>query len=45
MAEQQGVQNVGLSWIWKEKYDDNPEGKGKKKKKTKQKKVGRDSSA
>jgi len=22
MAERQGVKNVGLSWIWKEKYDD-----------------------
>jgi len=22
MAESQGVKNVGLSWIWKEKYDE-----------------------
>jgi len=22
MAERQGVKSVGLSWIWKEKYDD-----------------------
>lgn len=23
MAEKQGVKSVGLSWIWKEKYDEN----------------------
>jgi hypothetical protein len=22
MAEKQGVKSVGLSWIWKEKYDE-----------------------
>jgi hypothetical protein len=26
MAEKQGVKSVGLSWIWKEKYDE--EGNG-----------------
>ena len=25
MAEKQGVKSVGLSWIWKEKYDDKEE--------------------
>jgi len=35
MAEKQGVKNVGLSWIWKEKYDekDPRESTSKKKKK------------
>jgi hypothetical protein len=23
MAEKQGLKSVGLSWIWKEKYDEN----------------------
>ena len=25
MAEKQGVRSVGLSWIWKEKYDEKEE--------------------
>ena len=30
MAEKQGVKGVGLSWIWKEKYDEKEgEGEGK----------------
>ena len=38
MAEKQGVKNVGLSWIWKEKYDEVPSDTKKKKKEKKGKK-------
>jgi len=33
MAERQGVKNVGLSWIWKEKYDEKDPSQIKTKKK------------
>ena len=29
MAERQGVKEPGLSWIWKEKYDENEERDGR----------------
>jgi TPR repeat protein len=32
MAEKQGVRNVGLSWIWKAKYDEKDPSEAPKKK-------------
>ena len=45
MAEKQGVKNVGLTWIWKEKFDEKDESKTKKNKKKKTNMFSRKNSA